>query len=69
MVVLASWSDPVLDADPFQLMNNGRDYFQKLHTVIRQLQNGKTTIDPMDLCKQVVAKLGLPEVAVNPLVA
>jgi hydroxyacylglutathione hydrolase len=67
--LLASWSDPVLDADPYQLMNNGLDYFQKIHTVIRQLQNGKSPIDPMDLCKQMVAKLGLPEVAVNPLVA
>lgn len=67
--LLASWSDPVLEADPYQLMDNGLNYFQKIHTVIRQLPNRQTFKEPMVLCKEVVEKLGLPEVAVNPLVA
>jgi hydroxyacylglutathione hydrolase len=50
-------------------MDNGINYFQKIHTVIRQLASRQTIKDPMDLCRQVVAKLGLPEVAVNPLAA
>ena len=66
--LLASWSDPVLGADPYQLMDNGINYFQKIPTVIRQLPSRQTIKDPMDLCRQVAAKLGLPEVAVNPLI-
>ena len=67
--LLSSWSDPQINADPYQIIENGLQYFQKIHTAIRELPNRESITDPMSLCKNMVEKLGLPEVAVNPLVA
>lgn len=67
--LLASWSDPQLDADPYRIMDNGLDYFQKIHTAIRQLPGSTAITDPMELCKKMVTMLSLPEVAINPLIA
>jgi hypothetical protein len=67
--LLASWADPQPDADPYWIMDNGLAYFQRIHSVIRSLPDRQAIKDPMTLCRIVVEKLGLPEVAVNPIVA
>lgn len=67
--LLSSWSDPQLDIDPYLIMEEGVQYFQRIHSAIQQLQGRETIADPMELCRKMVEKLGLPEVAVNPLIA
>lgn len=67
--LLSSWRDPDPDADPYRLMDNGLRHFQTIHTAIRELPDRESITDPMELCQRMVEKLGLPEVAVNPLVA
>lgn len=67
--LLASWSDPQLNVDPYQIMDKGLHYFQKIHTTIRQLPDKQVIADPMELCRKMVDKLGLPEFAINPLIA
>ena len=42
-------------------------YLQKVHGLVRQIAGPNPSIDPMDLCRQVVDRLGLPAVAANPL--
>jgi len=67
--ILSSWSDPSLDENPVEVMDGGLQYFQKIHTVVRQTMHTKQIDDPMDLCRAVVGILGFPELAINPLVA
>lgn len=67
--LLTSWSDPLPDYDPYQIMDDGLHYFQKIHSTIRHLSDVESISDPMDLCRQVVEQMDLPEIAINPLVA
>ncbi|THB74592.1 MAG: MBL fold metallo-hydrolase [Desulfobulbaceae bacterium] len=67
--ILSSWSDPSLDENPEEVMDGGLQYFQRIHTVVRQVMHAKQVVEPMDLCREVVGILGLPELAINPLVA
>lgn len=67
--ILSSWSAPSLDENPEDLLNRGLEYFQKIHTVVRQVSLEKQIDEPMDLCREVVGVLSLPELAINPLVA
>jgi len=45
------------------------DYLLQIDETVRKIAAGQKQIEPMGLCRQVVQKLGLPLVAVNPLVA
>lgn len=50
-------------------MGDGLHYFQKIHSTIRELSDVEPVSDPMDLCRQVVKQMDLPELAINRLVA
>lgn len=67
--LLSSWSDPCLGHDPYDTMENGLHYFQRIHTIICTLSKREAIDDPMRLCRLVIQEMGLPELAVNPLVA
>ena len=67
--LLASWSDPDPDTDPYRTMENGVGYFQKIHAAMRTVPDIRSYTDPMQLCSRMVEQLGLPDVAVNPLIA
>ena len=68
-VLLSSWDEPKRGEAVGQRFQQGCDYLRRIDEVVRQASSGQTPIDSMGLCTQVVAELGLPPVAVNPLVA
>lgn len=67
--LLSSWREPSLADNPQKVLDQGLHYFQKIHSVVREVaqKNGKN--DPMSLCRTVVDLLQLPKLAVNPIVA
>jgi len=67
--ILSSWSDPSPDENPDEVLESGLRYFQRIHTVVRQAVDAGGIDEPLDLCREVVGRLGLPELAINPLVA
>lgn len=66
--LLSSWSEVVTDEGVTAKMDKSIGYFKALHKIITGIPNANN-LQPMDLCKQVIEKMGLPPVAVNPLVA
>lgn len=67
--LLASWSDPQPDVDPYTIMDNGLAYFRRIHARVREEARKGPVTDPMALCRRMVEGLGLPAFAVNPLIA
>ncbi len=67
-VLLSSWDDPRRSPEIQTLLAESLDYLHRINgVVLRSVAPGSP--DPMDLCRRVLADLGLPEVAANPLVA
>lgn len=66
--LLSSWSEPVTGEGVILEMDKSIGYFKALHKTITGIPNANN-LQPMDLCKQVIEKMGLPSVAINPLVA
>lgn len=67
--LLASWADPKKEGEIHKIMDDGLGYLQGIHDTILRISDENILSNPMRLCKQMVKDLGLPEVAVNPLVA
>ena len=67
--LLSSWSDPVEGNSAYSMMDDGLQYLQHIHGSIRDMAAKTGADDPMELCARMVKVLGLPEVAVNPLIA
>jgi hydroxyacylglutathione hydrolase len=66
-ILLSSWEAPIRGKDQInQRMKSGIIYLQKIHNaVLSAYEENKQT--GMELCKQVVASLGLPPFVANPL--
>jgi glyoxylase-like metal-dependent hydrolase (beta-lactamase superfamily II) len=67
--LLASWLDPVAGSAVYQMIDNGLAYLQQIHEYVREIAAGCSVDDTMDFCARVVKALGLPEIAINPLIA
>lgn len=68
--LLSSWSEPLAGQDIVtQVLDDSLAYLQRIHGAVRILAAKGQAEDPMALCARMVADLGLPDVAVNPLVA
>jgi hydroxyacylglutathione hydrolase len=67
--LMASWGDPQEGDLVYKIMDDGLEYLQRIHDSIRGMAAKADTKDPMELCARMVKVLGLPEVAVNPLIA
>ena len=67
--LLASWSDPKEGEEAYKMIDNGLGYLQGIHNGILKISDENILSNPMELCKQMVHNLGLPEIAINPLVA
>ncbi|MBN2011783.1 MBL fold metallo-hydrolase [candidate division KSB1 bacterium] len=66
--LLSSWDDPCDGAAMTEKIQQSIGYFRKIHQVVSGVENAKT-LAPMELCERVIPQMGLPPVAVNPLVA
>jgi glyoxylase-like metal-dependent hydrolase (beta-lactamase superfamily II) len=67
--LLSSWSDPVEGSSAYSMMDDGLQYLQRIHDSFLDMAAKTDADDPMELCARMVKVLGLPEVAVNPLIA
>lgn len=66
-VLLSSWDEP--RRSPHALLAESLSYLRRIEATVLHAAGQDPAPEPMDLCKQVLADLGLPEVAANPLVA
>lgn len=68
-VLLSSWDDPRRSPEVKTLLAESVDYLHRINEVVLRSVAPGSLPDSMDLCRRVLADLGLPEVAANPLVA
>jgi hydroxyacylglutathione hydrolase len=67
-VLLSSWDEPVFDSDIQKKMDQSIGYLLNIHKTIKNISKADS-YPPIDLCKAVVEKMGLPDSIINPLVA
>ncbi len=68
-ILLSSWDDPREGKRVSLLIDEALGYLQRIHETVTGLAGDDFSLEPMDLCRQVLGKLGLPEFVANPLVA
>jgi len=67
--LLASWRHPKKDEDPYAILDEGVAHVNRIHRGVREITNNEAGMAPMQLCRKMVERLGLPETAINPIVA
>ena len=67
--LLSSWDKPRAGEDVYESMDKALLYLGRIHETVREIARKTEIRDPMQLCKKVVAKLGLGAETVNPLTA
>lgn len=67
--LLSSWSDLQRGGEAYTMMDEGLAYINNIHQAVRQFDDKEILNNPIQLCRQLVEQLGLPAVAVNPIVA
>jgi glyoxylase-like metal-dependent hydrolase (beta-lactamase superfamily II) len=70
--LLSAWDEPRLDGDAYQVMEEGLEYLQSIHNAVLKVAGARgpdAGLDSMELCRRVLAELGLPAAMANPLVA
>lgn len=68
-LLLSAWDRPRRGAEATQALHAGLDYLRTIHQAVGEVTQQRGPTEPMALCQAVVARIGLPDVAVNPLVA
>lgn len=68
--LFSSWESPIQGQKNIsKRMDESILYFKSIHTAVLNNSNNSTQQSIMELCQKVVSELGLPSVAVMPLVA
>ena len=70
--LLSAWDEPRLDGDAYRVMEEGLVYLQSIHNAVLKVAGDmglNAGPDSMELCRHVLAELGLPAAMANPLVA
>ena len=67
-LLLSAWDEPRWGEDAYRIMDQGLDYLQRIHSAVIRAAEKKGSYDPMQICRQTVRELGLPEIMANPLV-
>ncbi|MEW6182166.1 MAG: MBL fold metallo-hydrolase [Bacillota bacterium] len=68
-LLLSSWDEPRKGERAYRAMDDGLRCIQRAHDAVLKATGGDAYQDPMELCRRVVAEMGLPAAAVNPLAA
>lgn len=66
--LLSAWDEPRENGDAYRQMDRGAKYLRKIHATIRS-EAGTGVADLMELTRKTASALGLPQQAVNPLLA
>ena len=70
--LLSAWDEPREGEEAYQVMDRGQEYLQQIHKAVLKaagVMGSSEKIDPLELCRQVIAEMGLPLHMANPLVA
>ncbi|WP_277057766.1 MBL fold metallo-hydrolase [Trichlorobacter lovleyi] len=65
-MLLSAWAEPVRAPAVQTALLEAAGWLRRVETVVQQLA-GSSMPDPLELCRRVVAELGLPPLAVNPI--
>lgn len=71
-LLLAAWDGPRSGSDAYLIMDRGLDYLQQIHEAVLRAageMGSHAEIDPMKLCRKVIAEMELSPSMINPLVA
>jgi glyoxylase-like metal-dependent hydrolase (beta-lactamase superfamily II) len=69
-VLLSAWDEPRKDQQARRTFAEGRQYLQRIHEAALDVAGEEPeTEDPMQFCRKVLERLGLPPFMANPLVA
>lgn len=68
-MLLSAWDQPRSGSEIGQVLAAGLAQLQKIHETVLDIAGPGKQSDPVELCRQVVGRLGLPPFAANPLVA
>lgn len=68
-LLLAAWDEPRLGSEAYRIMAEGAAYLQQIHSSVLDVARANPGIGSMQLCRQVLAEMGLPQAMANPLVA
>jgi hypothetical protein len=64
----SSWDDPQEGRSGYQRMAEGLSYIQRVHDTVRKAALHFTSPDPTKIAMIVLAEMGVPAIAVHPLV-
>ncbi|MBP7653412.1 MBL fold metallo-hydrolase [Candidatus Dependentiae bacterium] len=67
--LLSSWAEPKGKDAITDYLQQGIEYLLRIHNAVLEISEGSENIDKMILCKKAVEKLGLPPLAINPILA
>lgn len=67
--LLSAWDRPRRGEEVQAALAEGQGWLERIRGCVGEEAGGTNTSDPLALCRAVVARLGLPPAAVNPLVA
>ncbi|MEW6173317.1 MAG: MBL fold metallo-hydrolase [Bacillota bacterium] len=68
-LLLSSWDEPREGERAYRAMDDGLRCIQCVHEAVLKAAGGDSPQDPVELCRRVVAEMGLPPAAANPLAA
>jgi glyoxylase-like metal-dependent hydrolase (beta-lactamase superfamily II) len=68
-VLLSSWDEPRRGAAAYQALEEGLQYIVYIHQVVHDIARRHGPLEPLELCRRVAERLGLPPTAANPLTA
>jgi hydroxyacylglutathione hydrolase len=71
-LLLAAWDEPRRGSEAYRIMEEGRQYLQRIHSSVLKAakeNQAPAETDPMQLWRRVLVELGLPTIMANPLVA
>jgi hydroxyacylglutathione hydrolase len=68
-LLLAAWDEPRRDSEAYRILEEGRQYLQRIHSSVLKEARENPGISPMELCLCTLEILGLPQIMANPLVA
>jgi hydroxyacylglutathione hydrolase len=66
--LLSSWNEPCEGNDVYTLMDDGLRYLQRIHEAVLAIADTGYPSESEEFCPLVMAKLGLPPAAANPIV-
>lgn len=67
--LLSSWDQPRQGQEVSAVLANGQAWLERIRVCVAEAAGENLPEEPLALCRAVVARLGLPAAAVNPLVA